>query len=113
MKDGKPWRQRMEEKRAAREARNVPPPPKQKKARVTRSTQNPRNPHLARGIVPWAEQDMPRLFEGKIVAIVGGGPSLKPLIAAGTLKALHEQFPEVEWIAVNNSYKIAPWASIK
>lgn len=67
------------------------------------------NPHKPRGIVPW---DAPRVFSGQTVAIVGGGPSLKAMIREGTLARLHEQFPHVRWIAVNNAYKIAPWADL-
>jgi len=59
------------------------------------------NPHGPRGIVPWAA---PRLFEGKVVCIIGGGPSLKSFDVS-VLEGQH-------CIVVNNSYKLAPWADI-
>jgi len=59
------------------------------------------NPHKPRGIVPW---DVPRIFEGKAVCIIGGGPSLMKF-DIGVTKGQ-------ACIAVNNSYKIAPWSQV-
>lgn len=107
MKDGKPWRQRRAEQLAARGKRVVAP--KNKPApRVARE----HNPHRPRGIRPWSLEGMTKLFDGQTVVIVGGGPSLRPLIDDGTLKKWHEAYPDVPWIVVNNAYKIAPWARI-
>jgi len=74
-----------------------PPPPTATPVRDWRN----HNPHGKRGIVPW---DAPKMFAGQVVCIIGGGPSLKNY----DLSPLEGQ----RCIAVNNSYKIAPWADI-
>lgn len=104
MKDGKPWRVRRAESLAA----GVVP------TRVRDRVSENHNPHAQRGIKTWNQLvgGLPKLFNGQTVAIVGGGPSLIKLIADETLVTLCEQHPEVNWIAVNNAYKIVPWADI-
>lgn len=93
MKDGKPWRQRRAETVMSKTF-----------------VKKEHNPHKPRGIIPWSA---PYLFNGCIVAIVGGGPSLKPMIESGELAQLAKDAgPSVRWVAVNNSYKIAPWADL-
>lgn len=59
------------------------------------------NPHLPRGIHPWPVE---RIFEGKTVCIIGGGPSLKNYDISITKGEA--------CIAVNNSYEIAPWSQV-
>lgn len=59
------------------------------------------NPHGPRGIVPW---DAPRMFDGEIVCIIGGGPSLKTFDISVTKGH--------RCIAVNQSFEIAPWAEV-
>lgn len=59
------------------------------------------NPHLPRGINdPW---HIPKLYAGRVVFIIGGGPSLRTF----DLSPLKDQI----CIAVNNAFKIAPWAA--
>ena len=67
------------------------------------------NPHAPRGIVPWKA---PKLFAGRVVSIVGGGPSLGVTANKHALLAARDQFPDMGWIAVNNSYKLSTWAHI-
>lgn len=70
------------------------------KPKIRRVPEN-HNPHLKRGIEPW---NPPKMFAGEVVCIIGGGPSLKTFDISITKGQ--------RCIAVNNSYKIAPWADI-
>lgn len=93
MKNGLPWRVRVE----MRKQKNATPAPSVRRVAVGH------NPHERRGITPWKPG---RLFDGRVVAVVGGGPSLKgydftPLTESGAAI-----------IVVNNSYKLLPNADI-
>jgi len=88
MKDGVPWRVRKalaaaEKKHAAFAGRIKPG----------------HNPHAPRGIQPHTHA---RIFEGQVVSIIGGGPSLKGFDISVAKQSAS--------IAVNQSYEIAPWA---
>lgn len=107
MKNGKPWRVRQLEKQQLGHHKAFLPKPKQ---RPTTLKGPGHNPHKKRGIEPWLA---PYHFNGCIVGIIGGGPSLKPMIESGELAQLaRDAGPNVRWVAVNNSYKIAPWADL-
>jgi len=88
MKDGVPWRVR----KALAEA-------EKKHARFAGRIKPDHNPHAPRGIQPHTH---PRIFEGQVVSIIGGGPSLKNFDISVTKRSA--------CIAVNQSFEIAPWA---
>lgn len=130
MKDGKPWRVRQAEKlEAAKKAkasvkphrivRRLPPPnprghhvyhphPPVTPLPKKRVVPEDHNPHLPRGIVPWAKDARPN-WRDCVVHIVGGGPSLKDPKNVALLKEARERYPEHKWLVVNNSYKLVPW----
>lgn len=93
MKDGVPWRVRkalqLAEKKHERYAGKIKPD---------------HNPHAPRGIRPHTHE---RIFEGQVVSIIGGGPSLKDPVYA---QAVRDTYGRSKVIAVNQSFEIAPWA---
>lgn len=97
MKDGKPWRVRRAERLAAEAAKGRTGGP--------RAVPENHNPHAPRGIKPWEPE---KLFAGKIVCVIGGGPTLKEQVWKDAL----QKTKGLPCIVVNNSYEIAPWADI-
>jgi len=82
--------------------------PKATPRSTTRKVPEDHNPHAPRGIVSWV--DAPRMFDGKVVAIIGGGPSLKGYDLSFLAPLVGQNL--IGCIAVNTSYKIAPFANI-
>lgn len=112
MKDGLPWRVR--KAMAAKAAANVRSSPKPTYPRVTpkpsiRRLPPNHNPHKDRNIMPWKHT---RIFDGRVVHIVGGGPSLRDPENMSRMRSVAQGRTEDRWIVVNNSYKIAPWADL-
>lgn len=122
MKDGVPWRERARLKREAQRRELIRKPRDVKSGFKKRPLHPPvtpapkhrrlppeHNPHKPRGVIPW---DVPDRFRGRVFCIVGGGPSLKSEATREAMAKAAQDYPDVVWIAVNNSYEIAPWADI-
>lgn len=94
MKDGLPWRVRKAKAAAVESAR--PPAPTWPKVKDNH------NPHSPRGVPQWKPG---RIWEGELVCIVGGGPSLK--LPENIAKLAQTKGHRV--VAINNAWgKITP-----
>lgn len=88
MKNGVPWRVRKALEQAEK-----------KHAKWGAKIKPGHNPHAPRGIQPHTHE---RIFEGQVVCIIGGGPSLKTFDISVTQGQ--------RCIAVNQSFELTPWA---
>lgn len=114
MKDGKPWRvRRAERAQAELEARRSRPPykhpPVTPKPTVKRLPED-HNPHKGRKIVPWSP--LPETWKGKVIHVVGGGPSLRDPHNIELMRMRSVLHTDEGWIAVNNAWKLCDWADI-